>query len=93
MDQDLEIINAVDGLQHAIATRQNSQEMIYMKKLRLRHPMFFKVNFNAFKYVIDCSYLIKPIKRESLATSGLHRSERVPRLGRLRNLQELPSWV
>jgi hypothetical protein len=41
-----------------------------MKKLRLRHPMFFKVNFNAFKYVIDCSYLIKPIKGDIIMHEG-----------------------
>jgi hypothetical protein len=41
-----------------------------MKKLRLRHPVFQKISFPAFKHIIDCSYLIKAVKGDVALHEG-----------------------
>lgn len=41
-----------------------------MKKLRLKHPIFSKISFQAFKYMIECSYLLKGKKGDVIMKEG-----------------------
>lgn len=48
--------------------------MIQMKKLRLRHPIFSRISFQAFKYIIECGYLVKPNKGDMVISEGSNMS-------------------
>lgn len=54
----------------AVANQKGPQESLYMKRLRLRHPIFSKLSFPAFKYLVDCSYLIRPVRGDVVLHEG-----------------------
>jgi hypothetical protein len=41
-----------------------------MKKLRLRHPILSQISFHSFKYLIECSYLMKGGKGDVIIKEG-----------------------
>eukprot|EP00347_Sterkiella_histriomuscorum_P016697 403352198 len=69
-DEELQMKNIVDNFQVAFSEGKQVQEQIYMKKMRLRHPLLSQISFNAFKKLIERSYLIRPKQNETIYQQG-----------------------
>jgi len=67
---DGEMREIVDNFQAAFQGNKNSQELIFLKKMRLKHPIFIQISFNAFRFIIEKSYLIRLKEGETLYRLG-----------------------
>lgn len=62
--------NFVDQFHDATVNGNAHQQMLSLKKIRLHHKVLAKISFNAYKFVIDSSEIIKLNEKEKLFTQG-----------------------
>ena len=62
--------NFVNEFEQATANNKPHDQMLSLKKIRLHHKVLAKISFNAYKFVIEYSQVIKVHEGETLFSQG-----------------------
>ena len=63
-----EMQNFVNEFEQATANNKPHDQMLSLKKIRLNHKVLAKISFNAYKFVIEFSSVIKIREGDKLFT-------------------------
>ena len=60
----------VNDFERATMSEKAHDQMLSLKKIRLHHKVLAKISFNAYKFVIEYSQVIKVHEGETLFSQG-----------------------
>lgn len=60
----------VSEFEHALASEKGHEQMLSLKKIRLHHKVLAKISFNAYKFVIDCSEVMRVEEGQTVFRQG-----------------------